>query len=63
MQKLTEQFQHLLGFPDTWKGDDVNLSKRQRARVASVSLNMWQPFTTVINKLLPKAAKNHPHEI
>ncbi len=31
------------------------LSKQQKARVASVSLDMWQPFTTAVTKLLPKA--------
>jgi transposase len=31
------------------------LSKQQRAAVKSVSLDMWQPFATAVNKLLPKA--------
>ena len=26
MQKLTDHYQQLLGFPATWKVDDVNLS-------------------------------------
>ena len=31
------------------------LTKKQRTAIVSVSLDMWQPFATAVNKLLPKA--------
>ena len=31
------------------------LSKQQQVAVKSVSLDMWKPFATAVNKLLPKA--------